>query len=384
MKSRYRRDLCALRLAVLLSVAVSLIVIAGCGSASTTTTAQPADTTSAVTTTETQPSSDTSPPEDQPAVSINWTVHVPESPSYDAEGIKWLVGEIEKRTEGRVTGEIFWGAVLGKPSDFPSMIGGKGVADGGWVLSSFAAGQLPLMNGASVAFLTDKDYRTQSKAYWNLLKVWQPLQEEITAANMKAIAPVPPSYMRWIFAKGSVADLKGANIAGPPVMKPILDHFGSKMVGIPSTEAYEALQKGVADGIVMPFHGGMLFKFDEVTDYMLDMEFTAGQANSLMMVNLDVWNSIGEADRETIMQLGDESGEYFFGLMEKERATVEEHYKTMGLRVERLTPEEEQAITAEAAPVVQEDWLAKLGDKRPLGEQFLAEYGAQVKEVAGK
>ncbi|MCB1619440.1 MAG: TRAP transporter substrate-binding protein [Thiothrix sp.] len=64
----------------------------------------------------------------------------------------------------------------------------------------------------------------------------------------------------------SPGDLKGLRIRRPsPVVATLLEGLGAQPVGMPAPEAYESVQKGVIDGVSLPWEGQLVFRINELT-----------------------------------------------------------------------------------------------------------------------
>ena len=62
-------------------------------------------------------------------------------------------------------------------------------------------------------------------------------------------------------------DLKGMKIRCTGTSSKIVTHLGATPVAMPQTEAYDALQKGVVDGVMSPIETAKGWKFAEVVKY---------------------------------------------------------------------------------------------------------------------
>ena len=120
------------------------------------------------------------------------------------------------------------------------------------------------------------------------------------------------------------AQLNGKKIRALPSYNKIVASLGATAVVVPFGELYSAAEKGVIDGLVWPTVGAVGFKFHEVTPYLAEPAF--GTVSYLIMMNLDKWNSLGEAAQKTLLEAGHQlekdSIGVFNALLEEETAAM--------------------------------------------------------------
>jgi len=97
-------------------------------------------------------------------------------------------------------------------------------------------------------------------------------------------------------------DLKGRKIRAAPPYRPVLNALGASEVVMPNAETYTALEKGVVDGAAWTTVGVLNAKFYEVNKYLLRPTFGATQ--TLILMNLNRWKGLSEADRKIVQEAG--------------------------------------------------------------------------------
>jgi TRAP-type C4-dicarboxylate transport system substrate-binding protein len=71
--------------------------------------------------------------------------------------------------------------------------------------------------------------------------------------------------------------------------------WGGSPIFLPPAELYLALQRGVIDGFMLPWHIVTVFKLYEVAPYITNTDFSCNL--SIMPMNLSKWNSLTEEDK---------------------------------------------------------------------------------------
>lgn len=313
---------------------------------------------------------------------LKWTVHFPDSNTATEKKLKWFVSETEKRTEGRVKSKIYWGSVLGKVPDFLKMVGGKGIADVGYIIPTFVPWEIPLWASGTLPFLS-KGVRAPSKAMVKLYNEWPAMQEEWKKVNCKPLGCFQ-THSFYLFSKVPLEELKGKRVTTPTAWIPIIKLYGASPISMPATEFYEALQRGVISGTTMPLHTGRIFKFVEVVDYIYDFSFAGGGSLPTIGINIDVWNKISPQDQKVMEKVTLESMEMYMDGIEKEIELLIKGYQKKGLEVISFPPEEQQRIQSATAEKIWNDWIKMVeakGKDVPVKE-FLKRYKAILAETA--
>jgi TRAP-type C4-dicarboxylate transport system substrate-binding protein len=124
--------------------------------------------------------------------------------------------------------------------------------------------------------------------------------------GVKVIAlPITPNGGYHIILKqpvGPSGDLQGRKIRGTPAYASVIKMLGGAMTVLPPAEIYTSLEKGVADGAAWPVTGALSFRWNEVAKYLLRPAF--GVETAPILMNLNTWNKLSEADRAIIQQAG--------------------------------------------------------------------------------
>ncbi len=64
------------------------------------------------------------------------------------------------------------------------------------------------------------------------------------------------------------ADLTGLRVRRPTTLVgSLLEQLGAQPVGMPAPESYQAMQRGVIDGVALPWEGALVFRLNELVDH---------------------------------------------------------------------------------------------------------------------
>jgi TRAP-type C4-dicarboxylate transport system substrate-binding protein len=174
-----------------------------------------------------------------------------------------FIADVEKRTNGRVKIQYFAGGSLLKA---PAIYNGveTGIADIGYSHVFYTAGRMPVTEAAGtplgypsawVSTHVVNDFYNQFKPKeWNKVKVlW--------------LNGAAPSLVISRKPVRKLEDLKGLTIRAPGVAGDIVKALGGTPAPTPMMEVYDAIAKGVNDGVYTPYETIKTFRFAEVADY---------------------------------------------------------------------------------------------------------------------
>ncbi|MBA4491092.1 TRAP transporter substrate-binding protein [Paracoccus sp. S1E-3] len=214
--------------------------------------------------------------------------------------------QVQEATDGRVAVQIL-DAPLGPPPAHFDLVA-SGAADLGFSAHSYTPGRFALTEIAELPFLTPSA-EANSVALW---KVWsQMLADKGEHAGVKVLGLFghgPGHLFTTGRAVSPLDQLKGAKIR---VAGAVTDQLvrGLDMVSVqaPSSESYELLSNGVADGIVFPYESVPFFKLDGLVKNGLRVPGGMYNVSFFFVMNQARFDSLSEADRAAIDKVSGEA-----------------------------------------------------------------------------
>jgi len=197
--------------------------------------------------------------------------------------------ELERRTHGQVKVSIFAaGSAFGHVAKQFDQVK-AGVVDISHGLTGFPRGRLPRTLIMDLPFMV-KSSDAASKTLWNLYPEY--LKEEYRGLKVFALHAHNPGLIHTREKQvNTMDDLKGLRLRTPSLaISMMLKQLGATPVGMPPTQVYENLQKGVLDGNVFPYEAVHGFKLYEVLDYHLDAK--AYTTSFYFVMNEKKYNSL--------------------------------------------------------------------------------------------
>lgn len=228
--------------------------------------------------------------------------------------LKPWIEKVSERTEGRIKIVPYFSASLSAPNEAYNSTA-KGICDMAETMpSAYEPGRFPMLDVVQVGPL-GHPIKRPARAIWELYQKTPELRAGFKDVKVLWVAAMQPSGFatrkKPIY---TLEDAKGLKmVVSGPVGSRVAKAFGMTPLSIPFTEAYLALQKGVADGLMTPtietFYSR---KFAEMSKY-----FTVAYIPTLayiQIMNLETWNAL-PPDLQKIMD--ELSGDYFVDLVDK-------------------------------------------------------------------
>ena len=219
--------------------------------------------------------------------------------------VPWAA-QVAEATEGRVAVQIL-DAPLGPPPAHFDLVA-SGAADLGFSAHSYTPGRFALTEIAELPFLTPSS-EANSVALWN---VWsQMLADKGEHAGVKVLGLFghgPGHLFTTERAVSPLDQLKGAKIrVAGAVTDQLVQGLDMVSVQAPSSESYELLSNGVADGIVFPYESVPFFKLDGLVKHGLRVPGGLYNVSFFFVMNQARFDSLSEADRAAIEKVSGEA-----------------------------------------------------------------------------
>jgi TRAP-type C4-dicarboxylate transport system substrate-binding protein len=222
------------------------------------------------------------------------------------------IKQVEQATKGRVKIEVFPSQTLVKGPDMWRAVR-TGIADIGWCFHGYWADQTPLADVITLPFLPIKSAEQASEVLWTLYEKYPAIKKEFADVEPILLYTTSPYFLLTTKkAVRAMDDLKGMKIrvpGGPPTE--MAKALGMVPTPIPMPDMYQALDKGVVDGMGTPWEAVQGFRLYEVgKNYTMVPMFTAYFS---ICANKQKWASLPADVRQQIASVGGMTGAKFWG-----------------------------------------------------------------------
>ena len=205
--------------------------------------------------------------------------------------------EIEKRTNGRVKVTMFPGGTL-TPGDkcYDGVV--KGLSHVGMSVFSYTVGKFPLMEVIDLP-LGYKSGAVATRVTNEFYAKFKP--KELDEVKVMFLMGIAPSKIHTKKPVNKLEDLKGMKIRATGTVSRIVAALGATPVAMPMPDTYDALSRGVVEGVVCPMEALEGWRLGEVVKYTTQNTSTTNSIAQFAVMNKGTWNSL-PADVQTIIE----------------------------------------------------------------------------------
>jgi TRAP-type C4-dicarboxylate transport system substrate-binding protein len=228
-------------------------------------------------------------------VELTYSIFFPATHGHTLLATEWAK-EVEKRTNGAVKINMFPGATL-TPADqcYDGVV--KGISDIGMSVLSYTKGRFPLCEVIDLP-LGFKNGTQATKLCNAFNEKFKP--KELDNVKIMYMHGHGPGILHTKKPVSKIEGLKGMKIRCTGTSAKIVTALGATPVAMPQTETYDALQKGVAEGMLSPIETLKGWKFAEVissTTRNLGSSYTVG---FFVAMNKKKWDALPKDVQDTI------------------------------------------------------------------------------------
>jgi len=293
-------------------------------------------------------------------------------PGTGMEPLRNWLQELSDRTGGRVTGEIAYGAAMGKPQEHYDLAV-KGIAHVSYFPVPYNPGRFPMVEAMQLPVTGEISSETFGKSYWELYKkgYFDHAFREVKVLYLMGMCPYDLQM-----AKGedilTFDDIKGKKIRASGAMhSEIIKIFGAAPVGLPAPEIPLAMEKGVIDGQFQ--HWGFIksFRSEGVTGSV-----TAIGVSSLMFVvsmNKATWEKLPADIKAIVDEISPKYGPITSRAHDEFAEDSKELLAEVGGVVHQLSAAELDKIGEAVAPMW-EKWIADMEAEGRPGRQLVDDW----------
>ena len=295
-------------------------------------------------------------------------------PSKQSKITEEFAAELESRAGGKLKVQFFGGGSLLKA---PGMFKGieTGIADIGYSHVYYTPGRMPVCEGIGLPIGSPTGWVAAHMAY-DFYQKFQP--KEFGNVKVLCIHGNAPSMIICRKPIEKLEDLKGMTIRAPSLSGDCVTALGGTPAPTPMMEVYDAIAKGVNDGVWAPYETLKTFRFAEVAKYVAVCWQIGSVYPFYLAMNKNSYNKLPN-DIQSLIDVM--SGEYQerYALMWNEIELVGKEFgTTLGVKYIEYS-DQEAAKWQKAVERVMEDYTKSMMGKGYL-EKEVKEWISYMKE----
>jgi TRAP-type transport system periplasmic protein len=220
-------------------------------------------------------------------VKLNYSIFFPASHRNSILAADWAK-EIEKRTGGKVQITLFYGGTL-TPADKCYDGVAQGISDLGMSVLSYTMGRFPLTEVLDLP-LGSRTGLTATRLANDFYARFKP--KELDDVKVMYLHAHGPGLLHTKTPVRKLEDLKGMKIRATGTTAKIVTALGGTPVAMPMGDSYDAISRGVAQGIVCPAESLQGWKLGEVIKYTTQDFGAAYSVTFFVVMNKAKWASL--------------------------------------------------------------------------------------------
>ncbi|WP_372887162.1 TRAP transporter substrate-binding protein [Psychrobacter sp.] len=233
----------------------------------------------------------------QEVTTLRFSHFWPATSTTNTEIFEYWAKKVEAESKGKIKIEIFPSATLSKPNATYDAVA-NGVVDIGSTLQGYTNGRFPLTQITELPGLSNS--ATQLNCMLHNLYDDGVIASEYEDTHVLFMMGTGPGGFHTVDKPiRTPDDLTGMRIRGPSAITGnIIDAAGGTPVGLPVTDLYTSLQRGVLDGISLPWDAMGSFKLTEITNTHTNIPFYSSPI--VVTMNKDKYESLPDDLKKVI------------------------------------------------------------------------------------
>lgn len=302
----------------------------------------------------------------------------PAAETFPCVSMERWADEMRAKLGDKIEIQTFPGGTL---LDAKNMVRGviQGQADIGCISLAYHPGAYPLLSAFELP-LGFASAEAASAALWDLHEKYKPA--ETSRVQVIGLFTSAPSQVMSIKPLASAADIKGLTLRSAGVLADVAESMGARPISMPQSDAPEALQKGMVQGVFSSLDVLKDYNFAESCRHGLIVN--SSLYPFMVFMNMKKWESLPPDVQAAVMELGREhsiwTGAYVDEHGAEARAWAKETY---GAVLNELPRKELESLRAMSAPVV-ESWKQKVSAKGVKAEEVLQDINAARLALEGE
>ncbi len=261
----------------------------------------------------------------------------------------WFCDEIKKRTNGQVEISYYPGGTLLNPIKMYDGIV-TGIADMGLSHIQYTRGRFPVTEVFDLPLGFPSGWVATQVAtdFYNKYK-----PSEWKDVNLFYVSPTGPAVLETVSKPvKTLEDLKGIKIRATGQMTEIIKALGGVPIPLEMTDVYDALRRGVIDGVTVDLSTLKHWKFAEVTKYVTADWQLGTVITFYWAMNRNKWNSLPPDIQKTFTAVASEAKDKQAALWNEMDIEARDLFKSGGGQVIPLTDSEAARWVKAVEPIV--------------------------------
>ena len=274
--------------------------------------------------------------------------------------------EIEKRTNGKVKITYFPGNTLTPPTQTYDSVS-KGIADIGQSLLAYTAGRFPMTEVIDypLGYTSGLQATRLINEYY---KKFDP--KELSDTHVLYLHGHGPGFFHTKKETSKIEDMEGLRIKANGTNAEMAKLLKATPVTISMPETYDALSKGLLDGVLLPIEGVKNWGYGEFLKCTLKNYGCSYTSGMFVTMNKQKWEKLPADIQKIFTEVSAEWAEKQGNLWNKLDDEAEQALIKDGHKMKTATPEEQAAVKQAVKPLF-DQYIQKTKEKGLPGDEVV-------------
>lgn len=280
-------------------------------------------------------------------VSLTYASFFPAQSRISILSVEWAK-ELEKRTKGKIKVKYYPAASLVTAQKTYEAVT-KGAIDIGLGCFAYTPGRFPLMEVTDLPLGYKSGY-VATRMVNEFYRKFKPA--ELSGVKVLYLHAHGPGILHTRKPLQRLEDIRGKTIRSTGLSADIAAALGGVPASMPMTEAYYALNNGLAEGIMTPMESLLDFKLGEVVKFSVEDFGAAYTTTFFLVMNRAKWNSLSKEVQQVIDALSEEFMERQGRLWDDLDREGREFTLSKGNKIVQLSREENERWAEAVKPLL--------------------------------
>lgn len=291
---------------------------------------------------------------------------------------KWIAA-VDKASGGTLKIKIDPAPIAKPPAQYDVVR--DGAADMSYHVVAYTPGPFEILRGVELPFLSpNAEVGSQAVFDWYDRNIG--FEKEFKDVKVITIMVHGPGAIHTKKKIEKLEDLAGVKLRVGGGGVRMAEALGATPVALPAPRAYQAIQKGVADGAMFPYESVAGFKLGELVDHHLTIKGGLYTTPFAVMMNRKKWEGLSDKHKKVLTDLGGVAGAKILGAgWDRADAAGLKFAKANNGTIRELS-DSERARWAKKISFMNDAWIAKAKKAGLDGKALLADLKATIAKYA--
>jgi TRAP-type C4-dicarboxylate transport system substrate-binding protein len=293
------------------------------------------------------------------AAATEWNVSVWGKRRAFTEHVEKIAELVSEKTGGEFTMNVSYGGLSKNRENL------DGISIGAFEMAQFCAGyhrdKNRVITVLELPFLGVENLE-QEVAVSKAVYAHPAATEEMAQWNAKLLMTSPMPQYNLVGTgdpRDELADFEGMRVRATGGLGQAFEAVGGVPTSVTATEAYQAMESGVVDTVAFAQHAHLSFGTINQADWWT-ANLNPGTVNCPVVVNIDAYESLSDAEREALDSSVDEALDHYLAnygeLLKRWDAVLEEK----GVQKVEIVPDVIEEFREKAAAPIRDKWIADM------------------------